>query len=96
MVRRSEAVQVLEKRLGYFPKRFRWHGRHFTVLRVERVWCTARVWPSPVERRHFSVWTAEGAFVLYHDLSHDVWAVGQAPRLPRSRPRAFELRLESW
>jgi len=94
MAKRSDAVQILEKRLGYFPKRFRWHGRHFSVLSVERVWCTARAWPRAVEQRHFAVSTAEGLFVLCHDLRHDVWAVGQAPRSPRSSPHTFELRTQ--
>ena len=93
MVRRAETVQILEKRLGYFPKRFRWHGRRFSVLSVQRVWCTSRAWPRPVKRRHFALSTAEGPFVLFHDLEHDVWAVGSAPRLPRKSPRAFELRM---
>lgn len=35
---RHEAVEIQEKRLGYFPKVFRWHGKRYVVEAVERCW----------------------------------------------------------
>ena len=86
MSRRAEAVLVVEKRFGYFPKRFCWRGHCFEVVRVQRVWCTARSWPRPAQSRRYALLTKEGAFELQHDLVHDLWSVRHAPETLAAAP----------
>jgi hypothetical protein len=35
---REQPVEVQEKRFGYFPKSFRWHGKRYDVQAIERTW----------------------------------------------------------
>ena len=87
MGRPVETVEMIERRFGYFPRRFCWRGRQFTVLRVERVWCTERSWPRTIRHRLFAVITGEGTFELRHDLLHNLWSVHRAPeQLRYGRP----------
>ena len=34
--KRTEAIQIREKKFGYFPQRFRWHGREFIECELQR------------------------------------------------------------
>jgi uncharacterized protein DUF6504 len=58
--KREEPIQVREKRFGYFPQRFHWHGREYVVNRVERCWTIKRKrWGGRVERLCFRVHCSE-------------------------------------
>lgn len=74
-----ETVSILDWRHGYFPRRFLWRGRLFEVTKVDRVKSTRREWPRRQQSRHYWLRTGAGAFVLRHDLSHDMWQVLEAP-----------------
>ncbi len=69
MSRREEAVEIQEKRFGYFPKAFRWHGKRYDVQVVERCWTVAKRTP----RLCFRVRCQEGIFDLYQDLRANTW-----------------------
>jgi hypothetical protein len=94
MARRADAVHILERRFGYFPKRFRWRGRQFDVIGVPRVWCAARRWPRPAQERRYELLTTEGRFELAHDLLRDAWTVRRAPALPRAERRRTMMAVE--
>jgi hypothetical protein len=68
-----EAVEMQEKRFGYFPKRFRWRGRIYQVEAVERCWTSAR--------RNFClcfrVRCREGQFELFQDVRLGSWEVAR-------------------
>jgi hypothetical protein len=66
-----EAVEMLEKRFGYFPKRFRWHGKIYDVEAVERCWTGVRSNP----RLSFRVRCREGSFELSQDVRLNKWEV---------------------
>ncbi len=67
--RRAEAVEIQEKRFGYFPKVFRWHGKRYDVQAVERCWTVANRAP----RLCFRVRCDEGMFDLYQDVRCNTW-----------------------
>lgn len=67
--RRMEAVEIQEKRFGYFPKVFRWHGKRYDVQAVERCWTVAKHAP----RLCFRVRCDEGMFDLYQDVRGNTW-----------------------
>jgi hypothetical protein len=64
-----EAVEIEEKRFGYFPKRFRWHGKSYSVEAVERCWTKSRGRPM----LGFRVRCAEGLFDLLQDVKANLW-----------------------
>lgn len=66
-----EAVEIQEKRLGYFPKRFRWRGRVYLVEAVERCWTSTRRKP----RLCFRVRCREGVFDLFQDVKLNAWEI---------------------
>ncbi len=68
---KREAVQMREKRFGYFPKAFRWRGREYEVEAVERCWTKARGHPELC----FRVRCPEGAFELVQDVQLNAWHV---------------------
>ncbi len=65
----SEAVEVQEKRFGYFPQVFRWRGRRYDVQAVERCWTTRSRDP----RLIFRVRCQEGMFELAQDIRLNSW-----------------------
>jgi len=67
--RREESVEMQEKRFGYFPKAFRWHGHRYDVQAVERCWTRAQKTP----RLYFRVRCREGMFDLYQDVRANTW-----------------------
>jgi hypothetical protein len=84
---RSERIKVVARSHSYFPAAFRWRGRRFDVIAVERCWTVQR----PVARRMFRVRCAAGAFVLEQCLADDTWRVNRWPLfllLPWPRPAA--------
>ena len=77
--KRAESIQMSERRFGYFPQRFRWHGRDYTVSRVERCWTVrTRRWGGRVERLCFRVHCGERIFDLYQDLLGNTWHLQMA------------------
>lgn len=64
-----EAVEIQEKRFGYFPKTFRWHGKRYDVQAVERCWTAAQRAP----RLCFRVRCREGLFDLYQNVHDNTW-----------------------
>ncbi len=66
-----EAVEIQEKRFGYFPKRFRWRGKVYDVEQVERCWTTMKRNPSLC----FRVRCGEGSFDLFQDVHANTWEV---------------------
>lgn len=49
--RREQPVEVQEKRFGYFPKAFRWHGKRYDVQAIERTWARGfAAWNQAVPR----------------------------------------------
>lgn len=68
-IRNNNAVEMQEKRFGYFPKAFRWHGKRYDVRVVERCW--TKLARSP--RLCFRVRCEEGTFELYQDVQTNTW-----------------------
>ncbi len=66
-----EAVEIQEKRFGYFPKRFRWRGQVYDVEMVERCWTKMRGNPQLC----FRVKCREGSFELFQDVRANTWEV---------------------
>ncbi|MBI5652397.1 MAG: hypothetical protein HZC40_18415 [Chloroflexi bacterium] len=71
----NHAVEIKEKRFGYFPKVFRWHGKHYDVQAVERCWTHAKSAPLLC----FRVRCNEGIFDLYQNVRDNTWHL-VAPR----------------
>lgn len=68
-----EAVEMLEKRFGYFPRRFRWRGRIHDVEAVES--CRTRMGMNPM--LCFRVRCPEGLFELSQDVRLNKWEVSR-------------------
>ncbi len=66
-----QAVEIQEKRFGYFPKRFRWRGKSYSVEAVERCWTAGMMNPHFV----FRVRCREGWFDLFQDVRANTWEV---------------------
>ena len=82
---KSERINLLGRSHGYFPAAFRWRGRRFDVLAVEKCWMERR----PAARRLFRVRCADGAFVLAQSMADDSWQVSRWPlTLLLPRPKA--------
>lgn len=88
MKSKMEAVQMLEWRFKYFPRRFRWRGRQFEVIQVEQVRSTRHEWPRRAQHRNYQVTTDCGQFTLCHDLLHDIWSIHGAPARVQDMRRA--------
>ncbi len=74
--KRTEPIQIREKKYGFFPLRFRWHGREYVVNRVERCWTIKRRrWGGRVERLCFRVHCREGIFDVFQDLIGNTWHI---------------------
>lgn len=72
--RGAEAIEMRERRHGYFPKSFVWRGRRYDVYAVERCWTVSRRNGSnKVERHCFRVRCPEGTFEVYQDVRHNTW-----------------------
>jgi hypothetical protein len=84
---KSERINLLARSHGYFPAAFRWRGRRFDVIAVEKCWTGQR----PAVRRMFRVRCAAGGFVLEQCLADDTWQVSRWPLtllLPWPKPAA--------
>ena len=92
-IQKSEPVQLVAKTHGYFPASFRWRGRRFDVVAVEKCWTVSGL----AVRRLFAVRCQAGRFVLQQSVEGDHWQVTRwpltlwLPRLRRSAPPRFPL-----
>lgn len=68
---RSDAVEILEKRFGYFPHRFQWRGRAHHVQAVERTWTKM----GRVAQLCFRVRCSEGIFDLTQNVKTNIWSL---------------------
>ena len=80
--RGAEPIDMRERRHGYFPKTFVWHGYRYDVYAVERCWTVSRRGRGGrVERHCFRVRCSfgpaqhrrEGTFEVYQDVRHNTW-----------------------
>jgi hypothetical protein len=65
----EQAVEIQEKRFGYFPQAFRWHGKRYDVEAVERCWNAKRSEPHLC----FRVRCRDGIFELYQNVRDNTW-----------------------
>jgi hypothetical protein len=81
----DEAIEMQQRRFGYFPKVFGWRGNRHVVQSVERCWTRSRRrWVGVAARHFFVVDCTEGRFELYQDTATNTWCVRRA-RLCRGR-----------
>lgn len=75
----SEPVEVTRTQYQYFPASFVRRGRPVEVSAVRRCWTSVRrdLAGRLNEQHHFRVLTAEGAFVLTHDVRRNRWLLAQ-------------------
>jgi len=77
--RRTESIQMREKRFGYFPQLFRWHGHDYNVDRVERCWTVrTRRWGGRVEKLCFRVHCKDGVYEIHQDVNGNTWHIQRA------------------
>ncbi len=72
----SQAILMKEKRFGYFPRVFVWHGRAHRVVecREERTVLRRGLF-GRVERRYFRVRCVGGSCELFQDLLNNTWHI---------------------
>lgn len=68
---KNDAVEIQEKRFGYFPRRFRWRGNSYQVQAVERCWTRT----GKNAQLCFRVRSAEGIFDLTQNVKTDIWTL---------------------
>jgi len=68
---RGEAVEIQEKRFGYFPQRFKWRGVSHLVQAVERCWTKT----GKTAQLCFRVRCKEGIFDLVQNVKTDIWSL---------------------
>lgn len=67
----NNAVEIQEKRFGYFPQRFRWRGQSHEVQAVERCWTrTGRS-----AQLCFRVRSVDGVFDLTQNVKTNIWTL---------------------
>jgi hypothetical protein len=72
----SQAILMKEKRFGYFPQVFVWHGRAHRVVECKETRTVSRGGLfGRVERRYFRVRCADGTCELYQDLLNNTWHI---------------------
>ncbi len=82
-----EAIEMQERRHGYFPQVFIWRGTRYDVRAVERCWTVKQSgWRGDVAQHRFRVCCdygpvhnrREGAFEIYQDVQHNTWHILKA------------------
>lgn len=68
---RANAVEILEKRFGYFPQRFQWRGHAHQVQQVERTWTKM----GKSAQLCFRVRCREGVFDLTQSVKTNIWSL---------------------
>ncbi len=72
----NEPIMVTQKRFGYFPKSFLWHGKLYYIIAIEECRTVSKRNPfNRVERLYFHVRCAEGIFHLFQDVLVNTWHV---------------------
>ncbi len=66
-----EAVEIQEKRFGYFPKRFRWRGKVYDVEQVVHCWTVMKEHPHLC----FRVRCQDREFELFQNIHANTWEV---------------------
>jgi len=73
----NEPIEIRERRHGYIPQAFLWHGRCYHVHAVERCW-TVLGRRRENGRLCFLVRCAEGVFEVYQNLTTNTWHLSKA------------------
>jgi hypothetical protein len=73
----NEPIDMKERRHGYIPQTFLWHGHCYRIHAVERCWTVLKRRPG-MGRLCFLVRCAEGTFEVYQNLTTDTWHVHKA------------------
>ena len=68
-----EAIEMRERRYGYFPRTFMWRGHEYNVEAVEKAETTFA--GAKLNRHYFQVRCAEGVFVVFQDLKANTWHI---------------------
>lgn len=68
---RNDAVEIVEKRFGYFPQQFQWRGHAHHVQAVERTWTRM----GRVAQLCFRVRCNEGVFDLTQNAKTNIWSL---------------------
>ena len=83
----DDTVEMVQRRVQYFPDVFRWRGRCHRVQSVRRCWTVARRgWRGRIERHFFQVECAEGEFELFQDVQDGTWHLRRARLAPARAP----------
>lgn len=75
---RNDAVEILEKRFGYFPHEFRWRGHTHQVQAVERTWTRM----GRAAQLCFRVRCQEGVFDLMQNAKTNIWSLSVVQKRP--------------
>jgi hypothetical protein len=82
----DETVELVQLRHQFFPQRFRWRNRVYTVRAVERTWTR------PLrQRRFFQVDCSDGTFEIFQDLRTGIWELRRARLIPNRIPSPHRL-----
>jgi len=73
----NEPIDMRERRHGYIPNVFVWHGHSYHVHAVERCW-TVPGRRRDVGRLCFLLRCAEGVFEVYQNLTSNTWHLRRA------------------
>ena len=73
----DEAIEMMQRRFGYFPHHFFWRGRVYEVDSVDRCWELGRRRGRPA-RRCFRVEVGGATLDLYRDLEVGTWHLRRA------------------
>lgn len=68
----DEAIEVMQRRYGYYPRLFLWRGRPYEVDGVDRCWVVGRRLRRAA-RRYFRLQAGGATFELYRDLGAGTW-----------------------
>ena len=73
----NEPIEMRERRHGYIPQAFLWHGHCYRVHAVERCWTVLKRRQNE-GRLCFLVRCAEGTFEVHQDLATNTWHLSKA------------------
>ncbi len=69
----DEPIEMKERRHGYIPQAFLWHGHRYCVHAVERCWTVLKRRRRNAGRLCFLVHCAEGTFEIYQNIAANTW-----------------------
>jgi hypothetical protein len=73
----DEAIDMMQRRFGYYPHLFFWRGRAYEVDSIDRCWEVRRR-GRRAARRYFCVQAGGATFELYRDLEAGTWHLRRA------------------